>query len=267
MKFSESAKIRLQLLLVLLIGGIIFGLLFWLFSKLRWWAMLVIVIYMACYAFVGWLSEHSKLKVMKVISIVISAPVVVVFLIVDLIKPFITIIGTFFFVAVFGLGVLIWLLKGLDVVFKLELLPETFCFIAIAVCSILFANSYWLTKKIIRWSPLGNREEHEYESYREKLAFYLIQPCNVVFLLYLVYFVLLAIIGFMQIQYGRSLFTEGYDAAIIKAFLVFIAFTNMKAKARNSDLDPREILKQTLRLYVHDDEEWIRRRFKSEKES
>lgn len=228
---------------------------------------MIVVTFAVWLAFAGWFSEHSKGKVMKVISNVISAPLVVVYLTVGIAQPFIIIIGTYIFVAVFGFGVPALILKGLSAIFSIELLPETIGFISITVGSILCANSYWLTKKIIRWSPLGNRDEHKYESYREKLAYYLIQPGNVVFMLYLVYFVLLAITGYMQIQYGGSLFPEGFDSAILKAFLVFIAFTNMKSKAQNSDLDSQEILKQTMGLFVRDDEDWLRRRFKSEKES
>ena len=268
MKLSVSAKTRLLLLLILLVGGVVFGLFCWLLFKLQWWTWLVmVVIFAAWLAFASWFSEHYKSKVMKVIKKVICAPLVVVYLAIGLAQPFITIIGTYFFVALFGFGVPASILIGLKDIFSLELLPETIGFLAIAVGSILCANSYRLTKKIIRWSPLGNRDEHKYESYREKLAYYLIQPCNVIFLLYLAYFFLLAIIGFMQIQYGGSLISEEYDAAILKAFLVFIAFTNMKTKAHSSDLDSQEILKQTMGLFVHDDEEWLRRRFRREKES
>lgn len=37
------------------------------------------------------------------------------------------------------------------------------------------------------------------------------------------------------------------------AFLVFIAFTNMRTKAKEAELDSKELLKQTLGLFVHDE--------------
>lgn len=262
MKLSVQTKMRLLLLAILLAGGVVFGLFCWMLSKLQWWMSLVMVVFVVWFAFAEWVSEHSKGKVMKVISYVISAPVAVVVLIIGLVQPFITLIGTYFFVGMFGFGVPALLLCGLNHAFNMGLLPETTGFIAIAAGSIICANSYEVTKRIVRWSPIGNRGEHRYEGYREKLAYYLIQPCNVVFLLYLIYFVLLVITGFMQIQYGRCLFTDGYDAAILKAFLVFIAFTNMKSKAKSSDLDSQELLKQTIGLFVHDDEDWLKQRFK-----
>jgi len=263
-----STKTRLLLLSILFIGGIVCGLFSWMLFKLQWLSWLVIfIIFAAWFIFAGWFSEHAKGKIMKVIRNVICAPLVVVYLTIGLAQPFITIMGTYFLVAMFGFRVPALILKVLNAVFSLELLPVTIGFLAFAVGSILCTNSYWLTKKIICWSPLGNRDEHKYESYREKLAYYLIQPCNVIFLLYLVYFILLAVIGFMQIQYGGSLISKEYDAAILKAFLVFIAFTNMKTKAQSSDLDSQEILKQTMGLFVHDDEEWQRRRYNNKNNS
>lgn len=264
---SVQTKIRLLLLAILLIGGGIFGLFCWMLFKLQWLTLVVIIIFVVWFVFAGWISEHGKGKVMRIISNVISAPLIVFLLSIGIVQPFITIIGTYFIVAMFGLGVPALLLYGLNHVFNLGLLPETIGFIAIAVGSILCANSYKLTKKIIRWTPLRNYGEHRYEGYKEKLAYYLIQPSNVEFMLYLVYFVLLAITGFMQIQYGGHLITEGYDAAILKAFLVFIAFTNMRTKAHLSDLDSKELLKQTLGLFVHDDENWLTHRFRSMKDS
>ena len=254
-----------MLLAILLIGGGLFCLFCWAFLKLQWWILLVFVVFIVLVALSGWISEHCRGKVMGVISDVISAPVAIAFFAIRFIQPFITIVGTYLFVAMYGFGVPALLLYGLNHVFNLGLVPETIGFMAIAVGSILCSSSYRITKKIVRWSPLRNNGEHRYEGYREKLSYYLIQPNNMVFLLYLVYFVLLALTGFLQIQYKRSLFTEGYDAAILKAFLVFVAFTNMKKKAQSSDLDSQELLKQTLGLFVHDDEDWLLRRFKRKK--
>ena len=268
MKLSVRIKYGLFLLTILFIGGLEFGLFGYMIYKLQMRSLMIIAVSVVAWlTLAGWLSKHRKGKVMAVLNIIISVPLVVIYVAGDLIKPFITIIGTYFFVAVFGFSIPVFLLKGLDAVFNLDLLPETLGFIGIAVGSILCSNSYRLTRKIIRWSPLRNWDEHKYERHKERLSYYLIQPCNVEFFLYMVYFILLAISGFMQIQYGKSLISEGYDAAILKAFLVFIAFTNMKAKAQSSDLDSHKILKLTMGLFVHDDEKWFKQRFKNEKDS
>lgn len=267
MKFSIQTKLRLLLFVILLLGGALFGLFCWLIKMLQMWILLLFVAIFIYFILVEWLSEHSKSKPMKVFCNVISVPCICVFLIIELTKPFIAIIGTYLFVLVYGFGVPYLLLKSLNFLCNFGMLPETIGFIAIVVGSILCTNSYAVTKWIIRWSPIRNNGEHRYQIYIEKLAFYLIHPCNMVFMLYLVYFVLLSVTGYMQIQYGKSLISERYDSAILKAFLVFIAFTNMKTKAKTSDLDSQEIFKQIVKLFVRDDEEWLLQRFNGKKDS
>ena len=109
-----------------------------------------------------------------------------------------------------------------------------------------------MSKFIIRHTPIRDWGNHTYESYREKLAFYLIHPSNIMFMLYLVYFVFLAISGYRQIQYGEYLISESFDGALLKAFLVYIAFTNMRAKASVAELDVKGLLQRTLLLFEHD---------------
>lgn len=56
----------------------------------------------------------------------------------------------------------------------------------------------------------------------------------------------------MQIEEEHYLISQGVDAAILKAFVVFIAFTNMRVKAKESKLDVRELYLKTLKLFVPD---------------
>ena len=96
---------------------------------------------------------------------------------------------------------------------------------------------------------MRNMDNHRYEGYREKLAFYVIHPSNVIFLIYCLYFVFLFTTGFIQIQNDGNLLPGGYDVAVLKAFLVFIAFTNMRTKAKVAELDSKMLLKQTMGLF------------------
>ena len=109
-----------------------------------------------------------------------------------------------------------------------------------------------MTKWIIRHSPFQDWGNHRYESYRQELAYYLIHPSNIVYALYFVYFVFLAISGFVQIQHGKFLISEAGDAAVINAFLVFIAFTNMRSKQKDAQMDVKVLLQKTLLLFVDD---------------
>ncbi len=129
--------------------------------------------------------------------------------------------------------------------------PETISFIVIAIGSVL-SSTHSVTKWIIRSSPLQDRGNHEYEKNRENLAYYLVHPSNMVFLLYLLYFVFLAISGFLFIQFDIFLFSESIDYSILKAFLVYIAYTNMRIKAKETEIDAKVVLDGISRLFVHD---------------
>lgn len=251
-KMSERLKLNALILAIFVMGGLLFSCLVWLIIKLEWWFILLMLFFFSWIAFSNWLSKKSICKAMCVISDVVSAPVKIGFWALALTQPFTTIAGTYFFILLYAFGVPVLILKGLTYFFNLGLLPETICFLVIAGGSVLCANSYRLTQWMVRQTPLSNKGNHKYEEYRENLSIYLVHPSNVIFLLYLLYFVFLTVTGYMQIQNGVDLLPAGFDSAVLKAFLVFIAFTNMRTKAKESELDAKELLRQTMRLFVFD---------------
>lgn len=249
-KISERFKLSVLFLAILIIGGLFFSLIWWLLYKLQWWFILLMLGFYTWVAFSRWLSKRSNNMVMRAISNVISFPVEISFGVMALTQPFISIIGTYFFLILIAFGGPALILAWFTHIFNWGLFLETIGFIVIASGSILCANSYKLTQWIIKLTPLRNRGNHRYESYREKLSFYLVHPSNVIFLLYLFYFVFLIMTGFIQIQNGGNLLPGGFDAAVLKAFLVFIAFTNMKTKAKDAELDIKELYRQTMGLFA-----------------
>ena len=247
---SDKTKMWLLIAAILAVGGFFWGLFAWCLFKLRWWTIPVILAAFALTFFSGWLSKKCSKGTSKILSKIISAPVTIFYFILGITQPCITIVGTYLFVGVFTFGILGLALVGLSNVCDWGLLPETICFLVLSGGSILCATSYRITRWIIQHSPLRDWKEHKYESYREQLAIYLIQPSNVVFLLYVAYFIFLVITGYLQIQNNSFFISEGYDAAVLKAFLVFIAYTNMRTKRKEADLDAKELLGQTLKLLV-----------------
>ena len=234
---------------ILVLGGLIFSVVLWLLIKLQWWFIPMILAFFLWMSFSNWLDKRGKSKVMRIVSRFVSMPVQIVFLLVALAQPFITIVGSYFFVALFAFGFPALILIGLTYSCNWGLLPETIAFIVLSGGTILCANSYRMTKWIIKRTPLRNMDNHRYEGYREKLAFYVIHPSNVIFLIYCLYFVFLLATGFIQIQNDGNLLPGGYDVAVLKAFLVFIAFTNMRTKAKVAELDSKMLLKQTMGLF------------------
>lgn len=251
-KLSDKSFLGLLLITILVIGGLSFAGFVWLLENFNWWYLFLIVGYICVCSFTEWIYSKLPCNLLNVIRYVASFPLAVTYLLFEVGLPFVTIIGTYFFVVLFAFGVPALLLIGLGKMDIIVLRPETIAFIVFSLGSILCSNYHSMTKWIIRHSPLQDWGNHRYESYRQELADYLIHPSNIVYALYLVYFVFLAISGFVQIQDGGYLISEGGDAAVIKAFLVFIAFTNMRSKQKDAQLDVKELLRKTLLLFEHD---------------
>ncbi len=251
---SDNKKMYMLIGLILLVGGLFFGLFTWLLIMHKWWLLIIAVCFFVLMSISSWISRKWRGRFADIINKAISVPVVMVLFLIGIIQPFITIIGTFLFVALYAFGFPALILLICTKVGWLELRPETIAFVVIALGSMLCSTLYDVTKWIIRISPLKNWGEHKYESYREQLAIYLIHPNNVVFLMYLIYFVYLGVSGYIQIQNGTFVFSAEFDVAILRAFLVFIAYTNVRSKMKETEVDAKELLKRTLLLFVHDDE-------------
>lgn len=251
LKLSDKTKLCLLLIAIILIGGVTFACVYWLIMRLRWWILLLIGGFFVLYEITEWSAKLLPGKFMEACKKVVSLPIVVLYFVVSTVQPFITIMGAYFFVTIFVFGVVAIILTGINTLGWIILKPETIVFVVIALGSV-FSSTYSVTKWIIEHTPLKNWGNHDYESYREQLAFYMVHPSNMVFLIYLIYFVFLAVSGYLQIQFGNSLISKEFDYAILKAFLVYIAFTNMRTKAENADLDVKELLKRTLLLFERD---------------
>lgn len=250
-EMSDKAKLWLLIFAIIAIGGLTFWGVYRLAIWLKWWSLLWMVGYGFLYELINWLADRHSGKVMKVIECIVSAPVTLAYIIVGMVHPFIGIIGTYFFVALYAYGVPAIILTAFASIGWWALRPETIVFVALALGSVL-SVTHPVTKWIIRFSPLKNWGNHEYERHGEQLAYYLVHPSNMVFLLYLIYFVVLAVSGYRLIQYDGYLLSESIDAAIIKAFLVFIAYTNMRVKGKDTEIEAKELLQRICGLFVHD---------------
>lgn len=251
LKISDNTKLWLLIFAIVFIGGLTFAVTYWLILRLKWWTIGLVGGYIALYETVKWIGKVLPGKAINIIMSVVSVPMTFVYHLVALVHPFITIVGTYFFVVLFAFGVPAIILTIVSIIGWLELKPETITFIVIAWGSMLSSN-HSITKGIIRNSPLKNWGNHTYESHREQLAFYMVNPSNMVFIVYLVYFVFLAVSGYLLIQYGRYLISESFDLAILKAFLVYIAYTNMRTKAKETEVEAKELFEKISGLFEHD---------------
>lgn len=251
---SDNMKMWLLIGLILLVGGIFFALFSWLFINHEWWIILVVAGVITLIVIMDWIGQKRNGRFVQVINKVLSIPLIIVYLFIGLMQPFIIIVGCYFLLALYAIGLPYLLLWVCSKTGWIELRLETIVFISFAFGAIICSTFSDITKWIIHNSPIKNRGEHKYEVYREQLAVYLTHPKNVVFLMYLIYFVYIGISGCLQIQNDSYLFSAELDAAVFKAFLLFIAFNNVRTKAKETNVDVKELYKRTLSLFTHDDE-------------
>lgn len=247
----DKIKLWALILAIVVVGGLVFAGGYWAVMRHKGWVLLPVGVYVVVYGIIKCLARLWPGKTMTKVERIVPGPILLVYVIVGLMQPFIDIVGTYLFVALYAFGIPSIVLKGVSNMGWLELRPETIVFIVLALGSVL-CSTYAVTKRIIRFSPLKNWGNHEYEFNREQLAFYLVHPSNMVFLVYLIYFVYLAVSGFRLIQCENYLFSETIDAAILKAFLVYIAYTNMIIKAKETEIDAKVLLQRIAGLFIKD---------------
>lgn len=248
---SEKAKLWLFIVVILFCGSFSFAVFYWLIFKLKWWTLVMIGGYTLLYSATEWLVKKRKTPNAALVRRIVSIPKEIAYLFVGSMQPFIAIVGTYFVVVLFTFGVPAIVLTMLNKMGIYTLKPETITFVVVSLGSVL-CSTYPVTKYVIQHSILRDRGNHEYEKYSEQMALYIVHPSNMVFVVYFVYLLFLAITGFLLIQDDGYLISSGFDTAILKAFLVYIAYANMLLKAKAAEIDAKELLKKTMKLFVHD---------------
>lgn len=135
---------------------------------------------------------------------------------------------------------------------KREVLLVSFSNFAHFVFAIIHAPN--IVQRIIKKSPFKNWENHKHEAYHEDLAVYISSSKNFNFIFSTLYAIFLATNAFCQLEYHSFLFSADIDNAILKSFLVFLAFTAMKQKSKNVDINTKDLLKKIIGLFSHDEQ-------------
>lgn len=247
-KLSESLRLNLLLLAIFVTGGLTFIGFCWAIIDYTWQFPLILLSLLLIHSIAEALYARYPTRVLHKIRVGASMLLSVICSLFHITILFITILSTYLFVALLAFGFPLTILACLSRLDLLILKPETIVFIAFSLGSILCSNSYSITKRIIHTTPLRNWGYNKYDEYRENLANYLISPSNVTYLLYLAYFVFLVLSGFAQIESKCYLISKDLDNSLLKAFLVFIAFTNMRLKSKNAEINAKDLLLHTLKL-------------------
>lgn len=251
---SENNKVSL-IILGILIFEVLLLVLFW------WIVDLITLKYFLIYVFTSlaiFLLCDTRVQnyniIIRKIWFVLMLPMYLIFIGLKLIKPVFTIIASYLTIAIYSLALPLIIIKAFDYLCNLNFSTSTIVFITLTAGAILCVHLPNFIQWIIKnQSPLKDWGEHKYEAIMQELALYVTHKNNINFLIYAAYFVFLAISGFMEIQYNEALISQDLDKAVLKAFLVFIAYSNMVGKSKEVEIKSKPLLDKIIRLItIHD---------------
>lgn len=253
-RISENNKVSLVILGVL-IFEVLLLVLFW------WIVDLITLKYFLIYVFTSlaiFLLCDTRVqkcnKIIRKIWLILMLPMYIIFTGLKLIFPAFTIFMSYLMVAIYSLGSPLVIIKAFDYLCNLNFSMSTIVFITLTAGAILCVHRpnfiQWIIKK---QSPLKDWGEHKYEPIMQELALYVTHKNNINFFIYTAYFVFFTISGFMEIQYNEALISQDLDKAVLKAFLVFIAYSNMVGKSKEVEIKSKPLLDKIIRLItIHD---------------
>lgn len=247
-RIPEEALFLLILTFIIGIGGALFILGLWLFSEFKREVGCAFILSIGGFIGVYSIRGKSDNKILKVVEFIVSLPLGVISLCLGLMLPFMTVLLSYGFLAFYAFGVPFYLMTILGLL-GLNISGATILFITIAFGSILSVyGSKFMQRCVAKYSLLRDPGDHKYQSVMNELALYLINRHNINFLIYLAYFLFLTISGLKQIEYNTPLLTAEYDAAIMKAFLVFIAYSNMITKSKDVEIQIKPLFNKMIKL-------------------
>ena len=201
-------------------------------------------VYIITYLILQEIINYKKNKILTIASNILSLPLSLFFLI----NPIVIIFFSYLLLIVYSTIAPMMIVLSLIFVFSVDLSIETSVFIVLALSSIIGAYGEKFIQWVIKKSPLRNWGNHKYEEFQEELALYVTHKSNIIFFIYFVYLLYLFVSNFILIQYNRPLISVDIDNAVLKSFLVFLAFSNMINKSKEVDMKAEALLGRMLRL-------------------
>ena len=241
--FSHRSVLLLLICGIIILGGTIFyGFIYLMMSPAAKWFVFGVFVYFFFHTIIDILSTHFDNIILKKANRALDYTIIPILFFIKIIRPFVFLIFGFLFLILVGYIMPWGILKGLGSIFTWDLEQETIWFIVLTLGSIL---SVYLAKSLF---SLSNRiafpdscEKNDYRAVGLDLVKYLLHPKNLIFVMYLLYFCFMSVSGIMQFQHLGFLVNESVDAAILKSFLVFIAFSNLINKGQDLEIKSKDL--------------------------
>lgn len=200
-----------------------------------------------------WNKFFGKLNTLKFINWIVYTPGIFLELFFKIGQPAVIIYGALF-LPIIIISSIVWIvLTILHFFISTNIVYHTQLFIMLTILEIICVHVPCIPQWLIKNLLFKNWKNHKYEKYKEQLALYVISPKNYNFLFSLLYATFLSINAFCQLEGHSYIFSADIDNAILKSFLVFLAFSAMKQKSKEMEINSKDLLVNIKGLFLHDD--------------
>ena len=258
-KDKKAAAERVMGLLaagIIFIGLAIVILAFWLGGSTTWMKIIVKVlladVFIAVFLLLALSSFKDKSGVVGTISKVAFWNMQLWLVVIQLIFPSMLILMGLITIVLLPYSLVNFILKGLSNV--VELSQQTIMFLSLSMGAIVTAH---YSKPLFKFtSSVLTSHRHQYERYFPMMVEYVYKPANMQFVVYFLYVIYLVVSTVYRFENSEQrMFGNDLDLAVLESFLVFIAFSNMKAKYEAAEFKFSQLFKIMFAMWTtHDDD-------------
>jgi hypothetical protein len=259
---EKSKKAAAERVMGLLAAGIIFIglaiviLAFWLGGSTTWMKIvgkvLLADVFIAVFLLLALSSFKDKSGVVGTIFKVAFWNMQLWLVVIQLIFPSMLILLGLITIVLLPYSLVNFLLKGLLIV--VEISQQTIMFLSLSMGAIVTAH---YSKPLFKFtSSVLTSHRHQYERYFPMMVEYVYKPANMQFVVYFLYVIYLVVSTVYRFENSEQrMIGNDLDLAVLESFLVFIAFSNMKAKYEAAEFKFSQMFKIMFAMWTtHDDD-------------
>lgn len=243
-----ETKLKILILTILIVGGLLLSGLVFLFTH---WPIYTGI------AIIGWLllmilalsiktpKKKWAKKIYKSSFILFKIPVVIM----ELTKPTLGILSAYLFAMVMS-----WIpsliIVGVYTIFAEKPPVELTMFICVGISTILLSNHTEFIKKILlKYGIWSVWDKNDGQRDFVVMGQFVLQSGNVHFIISFSYVVFLVMYALQSILGYEPILTSSLDNAILKAFLVYIAYTTMVQRYSKQEMSMNGMMIEVLKMY------------------
>lgn len=259
---EKSKKAAAERVMGLLAAGIIFIglaiviLAFWLGGSTTWMKIvgkvLLADVFIAVFLLLALSSFKDKSGVVGTIFKVAFWNMQLWLVVIQLIFPSMLILMGLITIVLLPYSLVNFLLKGLSNIVELSL--QTIMFLSLSIGAIITAHYSKPLFKLTSSVLISHR--HQYERYFPMMVEYVYKPANMQFVVYFLYVIYLVVSTVYRFENSEQrMIGNDLDLAVLESFLVFIAFSNMKAKYEAAEFKFSQMFKIMFAMWTTRDDD------------